>query len=62
MENMYNNRENIHIKSNAELKKRLRANDSLGKNRKKMQDALRKKNIESNNDNEDIQLQNNIPS
>ena len=61
MENMYNNRENIHIKSNAELKKRLRANDSLGKNRKKMQDALRKKNIESNNDNEDIQLQNNKP-
>jgi len=50
-------RQNIHNIPKAELKKRLRANDSLNKYKKKNQNILKKQNIESNTNNDDIPTQ-----
>ena len=50
-------RQNIHNIPKAELKKRLRANDSLNKYKKKNPNIIKKQNIESNTNHEDIPTQ-----
>ena len=58
MNNMRNNnQDNINIK----LKKRLRANDSMNKYKKKNQNLIKNQNIERNTENEDLPLRNSKP-
>ena len=50
-------RQNIHNIPKAELKKRLRANDSLNKYKKKNQNIMKKPNFDSNEYNDDLPVQ-----